>query len=186
MKLDEKWIRAHLPEDCRDEPIDCFGGLYLDGLKVMSKGERGDPDTIRYEAKDEEDLKWWQLDTICRFVGKADKTKIWRWYRDYANSKLGQFCYIEHRHYDYNAIEDARLPGFERYLRNLKYAFPADYFRKKVEEYTGLMNRWFLVPHWGYDFEKLCFIEISDSREYSSDFDKSEEIKPDRIIRVVD
>ena len=61
-----------------------------------------------------------------------------------------------------------------------------NYFRKKVEEYTGLMNRWFLVPHWGYDFEKLCFIEISDSREYSSDFDKSEEIKPDRIIRVVD
>ena len=94
MELDEKWIRAHLPEDCRDEPIDCFGGLYLDGLKVMSKGERGDPDTIRYEANDEEDLKWWQLDTICRFVGKADKTKIWRWYRDYANSKLGQFCYI--------------------------------------------------------------------------------------------
>ena len=83
-------------------------------------------------------------------------------------------------------IEDHPLPGFERYLRNLKHAFPEDYFRKKAEEYTGLMNRWFLVPHWGYDFENLCFIEISHSREYSSDTDKSDEVKADNVIQVVD
>ncbi len=181
MELDEKWIRDHLPEDCKDEPIDWFSGLYLDGLKVMSEGERGDPDTVRYEAKDEEDLKWWQLNVICGFVGKADKSKTWRWYRDFAGHG-----FIEHRHYDYDAIEDARLPGFERYLRNLKHAFPEEYFRKQVEKYTGLMNRWFLVPHWGYDFEKLCFIEISHSREYCSDFDKSNAVRPDIITQVVD
>ena len=184
MKLDEKWIRAHLPEDCRDEPIDRFSGLYLDGLTVMSRGERGDPDKICYEAKDEEDLKWWQLDIICHFIGKVDKSGTWRWYRDHAEN--GQWYYIEHRQYDYNAIEDARLPGYERYLRNLKHAFPEDYFRKKAEEYIDLMNRWFKIPHWGYDYENLCFIEISDSREYSSDSDKTEEIKPDCIIRVED
>ena len=184
MKLDEKWIREHLPEDCRNESLDCFGGLYLDGLKVMSEGERGDPDTVRYVAKDEEDLKWWQLNVICNFVGKADKSRAWRWYRDHAEN--GQWYYIEHRHYDYDAIEDARLPGFERYLRNIKYAFPEEFFRKKVKEYTGLMNRWFLTPHWGYDFDNLCFIEISHSREYSSDFDKSDEIKDNNIIRVED
>jgi hypothetical protein len=78
------------------------------------------------------------------------------------------------------------LPGYERYLRNLKHAFPEDYFRKKAEEYIDLMNRWFKIPHWGYDYENLCFIEISDSREYSSDSDKTEEIKPDCIIRVED
>jgi len=181
MELDEKWIRDHLPEDCKDEPIDWFSGLYLDGLKVMSEGERGDPDTVCYEAKDEEDLKWWQLNVICGFVGKADKSKTWRWYRDFAGHG-----FIEHRHYDYDAIEDARLPGFERYLRNLKHAFPEEYFRKQVEKYTGLMNRWFLVPHWGYDFEKLCFIEISHSREYCSDFDKSNAVRPDNISQVVD
>ena len=184
MKLDEKWIRAHLPEDCRDEPIDRFSGLYLDGLTVMSRGERGDPDKICYEAKDEEDLKWWQLDIICHFIGKVDKSGTWRWYRDHAEN--GQWYYIEHRQYDYNAIEDSRLPGFESYLRNLKYAFPENYFRKKVEEYVDLMNRWFLIPHWGYDYEKLCFIEVSDSKEYSSDFDKTEEIKPGCVIRVID
>lgn len=184
MKLDEEWIRAHLPEDVRNEDIELFSGLYLDGLKVMSVGERGDPDKLHYEAKDEEDLKWWQLDYLCHFLGKVDKSRKWRWYRDHAEN--GQWYYIEHRNYDYNAIDDARLPGFERYLQNLKYAFPEDYFRKNVEKYTGLMNRWYLVPHWGYDYENLCFIEISDSKEYCSDFDKSDEIKPGSVIRVVD
>lgn len=184
MELDEKWIREHLPEDCKDEPIDWFSGLYLDGLKVMSEGERGSPDTVYYEAKDAEDLKWWQLNAICYYVGKADKSGTWRWYRDHAEN--GQWYYIEHRHYDYDAIEDHRLPGFERYLRNLKHAFPDDYFRSKVEEYTGLMNRWYLIPHWGYDYENLRFIEISHSREYCSDSDKSDEIKQDNIIKVVD
>ena len=95
----------------------------------MSEGERGDPDTVRYEAKDEEDLKWWQLDIICGFVGKADKTRTWRWHRDHAENGCGTR---------------------------------------------------------GYDFENLRFIEISHSREYCSDFNKSGEIKPEKIIRVVD
>ena len=184
MKLDEKWIRAHLPEDCRDDPIDVFSGLYLDGLKVMAYGERGEPDYVYYEARDEEDLRWWQLEYICRSVGKTDQTKTWRWYRDHA--KNGQWYYIEHRHYDYNAIEDTRLPGFEKLLRNLKYSFPADRWEERVRHYTGLMNRWYLIPHWDYDRENLCFVEISDSREYHSDRDKSDEMKPGTVIRVVD
>ena len=53
MELDEKWLREHLPEDCRDDDIDVFAGMYLDGLKVMVYGERGNPDEILYEAKDE-------------------------------------------------------------------------------------------------------------------------------------
>ena len=184
MKLDEEWLREHLPEDCRDEDIDVFSGMYLDGLKVMAEGERGEPDRLVFEAKDEEDLKWWQLDQICHFVGKSDRSVTWRWYRDHAED--GQWYYIEHRHYDYNAIDDPRLPGFERYLRNVKYAFTEDYFEEKVEEYTGLMNRWYLVPHWGYDRESLRFIEISDSREYKSDSDKSDEVIPETIIKTVD
>ena len=84
-----------------------------------------------------------------------------------------------------------------RYVKNIKgeetsqtswgiYRRYTSYFRKKVKEHIGLMNRWFLTPHWGYDYESLCFIEVSDSREYCSDFDKTDEIKPDSIIRVVD
>ena len=79
MELDEKWIREHLPEDCRNESLNFFSGLYLDGLKVMSYGERGNPDEVHYEAKNEEDLRWWQLEMICHYVGKADSSRIWRW-----------------------------------------------------------------------------------------------------------
>ena len=71
------------------------------------------------------------MDRICGFVGKADKSKTWRWYTDHAEN--GRWFYIEHRNYNYIAIEDSRLPGFERYLRNLKYAFPEEYFRKKMK-----------------------------------------------------
>ena len=46
MRIDEKWIRAHLPVDCADEPLDVFSGYYLDGLTVMAEGERGRPDTV--------------------------------------------------------------------------------------------------------------------------------------------
>ena len=53
MKLDEKWIRAHLPKELENEPIDYFSGEYLDGLIVMHEGERGGPDIVVFQAKDE-------------------------------------------------------------------------------------------------------------------------------------
>lgn len=31
MKLDGKWIRAHLPKELENQPIDCLSGVYLDG-----------------------------------------------------------------------------------------------------------------------------------------------------------
>lgn len=54
------------------------------------------------------------------------------------------------------------------------------------ERYTGLMNRWFLEPHWAYDEEKFRFIEISDSREYRSDSDKTDAVTQDNVIGLVD
>lgn len=183
MRLDEKWIRAHLPEDCAAEDIDVFSGYYLDGLLVMSEGERGGPDKVVYQAKSTDDLKYWQLEQICRFVGKADHSKTWRYYRDHAEN--GMWLYIERRHYDYNAIEDPRLPGFERYLKNLKCGFPPDRWEAKVEKHIHLMNFWYAVPHWDYDKDKLCFIEISDAKEHDH-HDMTEEPRPGSIIKTVD
>lgn len=183
MRLDEKWIRARLPEDCAAEDIDVFAGYYLDGLTVMSEGERGRPDEVVYPAKSENDLKYWQLEMVCRFVGKADRSKTWRYYRDHAEN--GRWLYIERRHYDYNAIEDPRLPGFERFLRNLRRGFPPERWEAKVKEQVRLMNFWYSVPHWDYDRDRLCFIEISDSREHDGD-PMIEEPRPGSIIRLVD
>ena len=184
MELDHKWIREHLPDECRDYPEDLFAGYYLLGLKVMSEGERGGPDTVVYEAENEEDLKYWQLEQICRFIGKKDSSKTWRYYRHHADES--GWLYIEHRHYDYNAIEDTRLPGFERLLKNLKYGFPPERWEEKVKEYTSLMNFWYEEPHWDYDRENLCFIEISDSKEHDDHSDIVEEPRPGSVIQIID
>lgn len=185
MKLDENWIRAHLPPDCADAPIDCFAGEYLDGLTVMTYGERGGPDSVVYEAKDEEDLRWWQLEQICRFLPEKDPPdkKTWRWYRHHAEN--GQWRYVELRHYDFNAIEDTRLYGFERFLRNLKYGFPPERWEEKVREHVGLMNCWYTVPHWDYDREALRFIEISDSKEHDTP-GGPDEPQPGSVVRIID
>lgn len=183
MEIDEKWIRAHLPKEIENEPIDYFSGEYLDGLNVMHEGERGGPDIVVYQAKDEEDLRWWQLEKICLFAGESDHSKTWRWYRDHAEN--GHWIYVEHRHYDYNAIEDPRLAGFERFLRNLRYGFPRDRWEKKVQDYVNLMNNWFTKPHWDYDRHNLCFIEISDSREHDNHENPIEEPRPGSIIEII-
>ena len=184
MKLDEKWIRAHLPKEFENESLDYFAGEYLDGLNVMSEGERGGPDTVIYRAKDEEDLRWWQLERICFFIGKPDKSKVWRWYRHHAEN--GCWTYIERRHYDYNAIEDSRLPGFECCLRNMRFGFPSDRWKEKVRYYVGLMNYWYTTPHWDYDQENLCFVEISDSKEHDDHNNIVEEPRPGSIIKIID
>ena len=85
MELDNKWMWAHLPDKCKDFSESLFAGYYLLGLKVMSEGERGGPDTVVYEAVNEEDLKYWQLEQICRFTGKTDSSKTWRYYRHHAD-----------------------------------------------------------------------------------------------------
>ena len=186
MRLDEKWIREHLPERCRNESLDLFSADYLDGLTVMQEGERGGPDVVVYEAKDEEDLRYWQLKQVCRFIDDPEPPVRRRWRYERAFAKDGQWFYTEHRYYDYNAIEDDRLFGFESYLRLLKYSFPPDLWEEEVQTHVYLMNYWYTVPHWDYDREKLCFIEISDSKEYDDRSDKTEEPRPGSVIKITD
>ena len=186
MKIYEDWIRSRLPKEVADQPIDFFSGYYLDGLTVMVEGERGAPDTAVFRAESEEELRWWQLESVCELIRekRPREKKTWRYTR--ADVKDGHWRYIEHRHYDYNAIEDARLYGFECFLRNLKTGFPPDRWEEKVRERVRLMNFWYATPHWDYDREKLCFIEISDSREHDDHSDIVEEPRPGSIIKVMD
>lgn len=64
MKIYEDWIRAHLPPEVRGEALDVFGGFYLDGLTVLSGGERGGADTVVFRAENEEELRYWQLELL--------------------------------------------------------------------------------------------------------------------------
>ena len=186
MKIYEDWIRSRLPKEVADQPIDFFSGYYLDGLTVMSEGERGAPDTVVFRAESDEELRWWQLESVCELIREKRPKEEKRWRYTRADVKDGHWRYIEHRHYDYNAIEDARLYGFECFLRNLKAGFPPDRWEEKVRERVRLMNFWYTTPHWDYDREKLCFIEISDSREHDDRSDIVEEPRPGSIIKVMD
>lgn len=184
MKMDEKWIRSHLPQELAGQPIDFFRCQYLDGLTVMQEGERGGDDVVVYRAKDEEDLKYWQLEHVCRFIKEPDPParKTWRYYRHHAED--GKWFYTEHRNYDYNAVEDSRLYGFECFLRILHYGFPRGRWERKVQEHITLMNYWYREPHWDYDRNQLRFIEISDSKEH--DGDGIEEPRQGSVIKITD
>ncbi|MBQ7568166.1 hypothetical protein IJT17_05100 [bacterium] len=188
-----EWIKRHLPSDIPDDTI-CsalrFGGYYQDGLTIMVYGERGGPDQVVFEAKDEHDLCLWQFEIVCeRIAGKwemanrNENSRKWRWLRDHAEN--GRWLYVEQRDYFYNAIEDTRLASSEVFLKLIKNGLPADKWEEKVRRYVRLMNRWYKRDHWDYDRKALCFIEISDSKEYASDHDDTEEPAPDQIIRVV-
>ena len=117
----------------------------------MHEGERGGDDIVVYLAKDEDDLRWWQLEQVCRCIHEPDPPaqKIWRFYRDHAED--GKWMYTERKNYDYNAIEDPRLYGFECFLRVLRYGFPPDRWEGNVQEHIALMNYWYQKPHWDYD-----------------------------------
>ena len=124
---------------------------------------------------------YFSLPPNCQFVTVFRRLFLCPFF-DFSDSLL----YIERRHYDYNAIEDPRLPGFKRYLRNLKYGFPCVGWERKVKEYVRLMNFWYAVPHWDYDIKKLCFIEISDSKEHDEHQSNIEEPRTGSVIRIID
>ena len=185
MKIYEEWIRTRLPKHLANEPIDFFHMYYLDGLTVMTEGERGGPGVVVFEAKNEEEMRYWQLELACHLIKEPkSREKTWRYYRDHAEN--GQWYDVERRRYDYNAIEDARLYGFECFLRNLKCGFPPDRWEERVQEHVRLMNRWYKTPHWDYDRERCCFVEISESKEHDKDNDVVEEPRPGSVIKIMD
>ena len=76
--------------------------------------------------------------------------------------------------------------GFECRLRNMKYGFPGDSWDRKIKECVHLLNFWYSVPHWDYDRNKLCFIEISDSKEHDDHQNIIEEPRPGSVIKIID
>ena len=183
----EDWIREHLPTEYKGVDIcSVFSGYYTSSYEVYAEGERGGEDVSVYSAKDEEDLAYWAFESVCKIYGSRaelehrPKNKKWRYYRHHAEN--GKWYYIEHRNYDYNAIEDARLDNFEGFLRLIKPVLPHERWEQRVKEYTHLMNYWYDPPHWAYDREKLCFVEIVDSPDELSENLDGE----NAIIEVVD
>ena len=182
---------SHLPEELVNKADYNFDYYFLDGMNVMTEGERGGEDVLVYKAKSEEDLILWQYSRVCRFIGdwpefnkRMGYPKTWRYYRAYAENN--HWKYIEYTKYDYNAIEDSRLHGFEQYLALVKIGFPPERWEEEVKSHIALMNYWYSKPHWDYDREKLCFIEISDSNEHDEHSNPIDEPRPGSVIKVVE
>lgn len=189
--IDREWIISHLPKDIQPEVLEerlMFRGLYVDDdLKVWSEGERGGPDSMLYQATDEADLRFWTFGEVCSSIGmmmelrnREQEELKWRYVRDHVENH--HWMYRENKDYQYNAIYDSRMVWFEMELQLLKPVIPQEQWEKKVTEREQLMNQWFKTPHWALNREQVCFVEISDSKEFY-DLDKTiEEPRPGSII----
>ena len=68
----------------------------------------------------------------------------------------------------------------------MRFGCPTDRWEEKVQHYIILMNYWYTIPHWDYDRENLCFIEISDSREHDDRGSIVEEPRPGSILCIIE
>ena len=189
---DKKWIRSRLPNEIPQDIVErAFKGMshyYAkdDPLEVWCVGEREADHVVEQFANKERLMIWacekicWNISIMWELEDRKEEEKKWRYLYDHAEN--GQWYYREQKDYIYNAIHDTRKCSFERELKLLKTMVPREEWIKMVEKHTRLMNRWFKKDHWAYD-EAMCqFIEISDSREYASDFDPTEEPREGSII----
>ena len=168
-----------------------MGYFYVkdDPLEVWCVGEREADHVVEQFVSKEKLMIWacekicWNISTMWELEDRKEEEKKWRYVYDHAEN--GQWYYREHKDYLYNAIHDSRKCSFEKELKLLKPMIPKEEWKKIVEKFTRLMNRWFKKEHWTYD-ETLCqFIEISDSRKYDSDFDSTEEPREGSIINKI-
>ena len=72
--------------------------------------------------------------------------------------------------------------SFETELMLLKSMIPTEKWKEQVKRKTRLMNRWFMKKHWNYDEMLGQFIEISNSKEYASDYNDTEDPREGSVI----
>lgn len=189
--IDRKWIISHLPENIPAKVLESslqLGAHYVDdNLIVWRLGERGGPDEIVYQATDEADLRFWTFGEVCFMIAESTELhnreqdeRLWRYVRDHVEDN--HWMYRENKDYRYNAIHDHRRALFEMELQLMKPVVPHEMWEKTAKEREGLMNRWFKRPHWALNRDKVCFEEISDSKEFDDLNKQIEEPRPGSIL----
>lgn len=142
-----------------------------EGYYYINIGDRGEID-LACKTESEEEMLFYLMKKILRDVGirlelrQRDKEQEkWMYYLDDKNTRPGKLAWVKNERYIYHTKHDTRKWWFEYILRNLQLYFGKERLVPLIEEYTQLLNRRFHAPHWGYDREKLQFVEISDSVE---------------------
>lgn len=188
MEIVEAWIRAHLPEAYRNECSGCFSEFDVCRNNIYYE-ERGNSELI-YSGKNEEDVRLWLFKMLSEDIARKvelnnRKRNARKWRYSKIDSKSSEYKYVERRNYIYNAIEDTRLVWMELYLQFIKDVVPEEDWCEEVEKNTSRMNLWFFKPHWAYDYDNLCFKEISDSKSYRSKENPVLEPQPWEIVEVI-
>ena len=139
------------------------------GYFYISEGDRGGI-FLECISQNLEDIRWYIMELIVVHVGqelerkaREAEEKNWRYPQIFKNGKL---TFKENKNWIYNAVHDSRKYWFEYAIAALAELFEADRLHPYVASRVDLMNRWFDAPHWGFCWESMCFVEISDSKEH--------------------
>ena len=138
------------------------------GCFFVSIGDRGAM-SLRCLSQNPDDIRWYLLEEIITVAGqqmeldaRQTEEQNWRYKRTYID---GALAFDENKHWTYNAIHDTRKFWFEYAIRSLRKVFDEQRLFPYVNERIDLMNTWFDQPHWDFDWQKMCFVEISNSQE---------------------
>lgn len=186
----KEWIIERLPKYLPDEIVNDVledRWRYVKELKVMEHDDRGSDLTV-YSAKDENDLLLWQFKDYCNRIAnklevKNRENNSLKFRYIYDHVKDGEWYFIEHKNFEYNAIEDTRVIWFEEYLRLISSVVSKEEWNGEVSEKVSLLNTWFKEKHWDYDEYKMCFIEVSNSEQFDSKGNRIFDRK--RIVKVI-
>ena len=114
---------------------------------------RKEPVTM-FETESEEEMLFYMLDSEASSYGfdfeyknRAQLEREWR----------GSVRY------------DFRKIWFELQIQYMSKVCPPDRLERLIRERTRLMNRWFRDDHWGFDRNKMEFIELTKSPEQFDD-----------------
>ena len=153
----------------KEQYIHTAGYCNKAGYFYINEGDRGEL-FLSCLSHDIEDIRWYVMEKILRHIGqkleleqREDEEKKWRYLRKFENGKLKL---EENENWIYNTIHDSRKYWFEYSIVLLAKIFETNRIYPYVASHIELMNRWFNVPHWDFDWEKMCFIEISSSQEH--------------------
>lgn len=121
------------------------------GYFFISCGDRGDCSIMILEMEEEM--------AANRFLEHIIDKRAYEWVlevKDRGNDSWPYRC-----RYDY------RVLWFGKALEWLAPVVDWAFFAECADRYIGLLNRWFEVPHWEYDYQFGRIIENSDSIEIS-------------------
>ena len=139
------------------------------GYYYVTEGDRGEL-FLQCLSFNIEDIRWYLMERIVTHVGqqlelehRKNEEKNWRYPRLFKNGRL---TYEENESWVYDAVYDSRKYWFEYAISSLAKMFQEERIRPYVASRVDLMNRWFYVPHWDFNWKNTYFFEISDSKEH--------------------